>query len=64
MISAEDVTETVRGSEHLRLKESRSETDLGTLFASGVLDRSHVATGIVIRAMREGEELRPYGGGG
>jgi predicted ATPase len=30
-------TDIVRGSEHPRLREWRGETDLGTLFASGVL---------------------------
>ncbi len=33
----EGVTDIVRGSEHPRLQEWRGETDLGTLFASGVL---------------------------
>lgn len=35
--TAEGATDVVRGSEHPRLKEWRGETDLGTLFASGVL---------------------------
>lgn len=33
----EGATDIVRGSEHPRLKEWKGETDLGTLFASGVL---------------------------
>ncbi len=33
----EGATDIVRGSEHPRLREWRGETDLGTLFASGVL---------------------------
>lgn len=35
--TAEGETDIVRGSEHPRLREWRGETDLGTLFASGVL---------------------------
>ncbi len=33
----EGATDIVRGSHHPRLREWRGETDLGTLFASGVL---------------------------
>jgi hypothetical protein len=33
----EGATDIVRGSEHPRLREWKGETDLGTLFASGVL---------------------------
>ncbi len=35
--TGEGATDIVRGSEHPRLREWRGETDLGTLFASGVL---------------------------
>jgi predicted ATP-dependent endonuclease of OLD family len=35
--TSEGATDIVRGSEHPRLKEWKGETDLGTLFASGVL---------------------------
>ena len=35
--TADGATDLVRGSEHPRLKEWKGETDLGTLFASGVL---------------------------
>jgi hypothetical protein len=35
--TAEGATDVVAGSEHPRLKEWKGETDLGTLFASGVL---------------------------
>ena len=35
--TTEGATDVVSGSEHPRLKEWRGETDLGTLFASGVL---------------------------
>ena len=35
--TAEGATSIVRGSEHPRLRAWRGETDLGTLFASGVL---------------------------
>jgi predicted ATP-dependent endonuclease of OLD family len=35
--SPEDATDIVRGSEHPRLQAWHGETDLGTLFASGVL---------------------------
>ena len=35
--TSEGATDIVRGSEHPKLKEWRGETDLGTLFASGVL---------------------------
>ena len=35
--TAEGATDIVRGSEHPRLRQWRGETDLGTLFASGVL---------------------------
>lgn len=36
----EGATDIVRGSEHPRLREWRGETDLGTLFASGILGGS------------------------
>lgn len=35
--TSEGATDVVRGSEHPRLKEWKGETDLGTLFATGVL---------------------------
>lgn len=35
--TSDGATDIVRGSEHPRLREWRGETDLGTLFASGVL---------------------------
>lgn len=35
--AADGATDIVRGSEHPRLREWKGETDLGTLFASGVL---------------------------
>jgi predicted ATPase len=35
--TAEGATDIVRGSEHPRLREWKGETDLGTLFAGGVL---------------------------
>jgi hypothetical protein len=35
--TAEGATDVVRGSEHPRLRQWKGETDLGTLFASGVL---------------------------
>jgi predicted ATPase len=35
--TSEGATDVVRGSEHPRLRQWKGETDLGTLFASGVL---------------------------